>query len=41
MKAISLATQAIKCGDADVVVAGGMENMSSVLTITVLEMLSN
>ena len=30
MKAISLATQAIKCGDADVVVAGGMENMSSV-----------
>ena len=28
MKAISLATQAIKCGDADVVVAGGMENMS-------------
>ena len=30
MKAISLATQAIKCGDAEVVVAGGMENMSSV-----------
>ena len=30
MKAISFATQAIKCGDADVVVAGGMENMSSV-----------
>ena len=30
MKAISLATQAIKCGDADVVIAGGMENMSSV-----------
>ena len=30
MKAISLATQAIKCGDANVVVAGGMENMSSV-----------
>lgn len=30
MKAISLAAQAIKCGDADVVVAGGMENMSSV-----------
>ncbi len=30
MKAISLATQSIKCGDADVVVAGGMENMSMV-----------
>ena len=30
MKAISLATQDIKCGDADVVIAGGMENMSSV-----------
>lgn len=30
MKAISLAAQAIKCGDADVVIAGGMENMSSV-----------
>ena len=30
MKAIMLATQAIKSGDADVVVAGGMENMSSV-----------
>lgn len=30
MKALSLAAQAIKCGDADVVVAGGMENMSSV-----------
>jgi acetyl-CoA C-acetyltransferase len=30
MKAISLATQAILLGDADVVVAGGMENMSSV-----------
>ncbi|GIR57542.1 MAG: hypothetical protein CM15mP65_01230 [Crocinitomicaceae bacterium] len=28
MKSISLATQAIKCGDADIVVAGGMENMS-------------
>lgn len=28
MKAVMLATQAIKCGDADVVVAGGMENMS-------------
>ena len=30
MKAISIATQSIICGDADVVVAGGMENMSSV-----------
>ena len=30
MKAISLAAQAIKCGDADVVIAGGMENMSIV-----------
>lgn len=30
MKAISLATQAILLGDADVVVAGGMENMSQV-----------
>ena len=30
MKAISLAVQAIKCSDADVVVAGGMENMSMV-----------
>ncbi|MEL4454985.1 acetyl-CoA C-acyltransferase [Lutimonas vermicola] len=28
MKAIAFAAQAIKCGDADVVVAGGMENMS-------------
>lgn len=28
LKAVMLATQAIKCGDADVVVAGGMENMS-------------
>ncbi len=28
MKAIALAAQAIKAGDADVVVAGGMENMS-------------
>lgn len=28
MKAISFAAQAIKCGDADIVVAGGMENMS-------------
>ena len=30
MKALSLAAQSIKCGDADVVVAGGMENMSLV-----------
>ncbi|MBG16298.1 MAG: acetyl-CoA C-acyltransferase [Crocinitomicaceae bacterium] len=30
MKAVSLAVQAIKCSDADVVVAGGMENMSMV-----------
>jgi acetyl-CoA C-acetyltransferase len=30
MKALSLAAQAIKCGDADIVVAGGMENMSMV-----------
>jgi acetyl-CoA C-acetyltransferase len=30
MKAISLAAQAIQCGDADVVIAGGMENMSLV-----------
>ena len=28
MKAISLATQSILCGDNDVVIAGGMENMS-------------
>lgn len=30
MKSIMLAAQAIKCGDADIVVAGGMENMSSI-----------
>ncbi|MFC1946240.1 acetyl-CoA C-acetyltransferase [Chloroflexota bacterium] len=30
MKAVALATQAIRCGDAEVVVAGGMENMSSI-----------
>ncbi len=30
MKAIMLAAQSIKCGDNDVVIAGGMENMSSV-----------
>lgn len=28
MKAVMMAAQAIQCGDADVVVAGGMENMS-------------
>jgi acetyl-CoA C-acetyltransferase len=30
MKAISIAAQSIMCGDADVVIAGGMENMSQV-----------
>lgn len=30
MKALSLAAQSIQCGDADIVVAGGMENMSLV-----------
>jgi acetyl-CoA C-acetyltransferase len=30
MKAVTMAAQAIKVGDADVIVAGGMENMSSV-----------
>ncbi|MCB0792230.1 MAG: acetyl-CoA C-acyltransferase [Flavobacteriales bacterium] len=30
MKSIALAAQSIQCGDNDVVVAGGMENMSSV-----------
>ena len=30
MKAISLAVQSIKCGDSEIVIAGGMENMSSV-----------
>ena len=30
MKSIALASQAILCGDADLVVAGGMENMSQV-----------
>ncbi|MGB3211191.1 MAG: acetyl-CoA C-acetyltransferase [Desulforhopalus sp.] len=30
MEAIALATQAIRCGDADVIVAGGMENMSQI-----------
>jgi acetyl-CoA C-acetyltransferase len=30
MKAVALAAQAIKCGDAEVIVAGGMENMSAV-----------
>ena len=30
LKAVVLATQAIKCGDADIIVAGGMESMSNV-----------
>jgi acetyl-CoA C-acetyltransferase len=30
LKSVMLATQAIQCGDADIVVAGGMENMSLV-----------
>ncbi|MFY9310903.1 MAG: acetyl-CoA C-acyltransferase [Bacteroidia bacterium] len=30
MKSVSIAAQSIMCGDADVVVAGGMENMSQV-----------
>ena len=30
MKAVMMAAQAIKCGDADIIIAGGMENMSSV-----------
>lgn len=30
MKSIMLAAQAIKCGDAEVVIAGGMENMSMI-----------
>jgi len=30
MKAVALATQSIKCGDAEVIVAGGIENMSTV-----------
>ena len=28
LKAVHLAAQAIKCGDADVIIAGGQENMS-------------
>ena len=28
LKSVMLADQAIRCGDADVIVAGGMENMS-------------
>ena len=28
MKAVMLASQAIQCGDADIIIAGGMENMS-------------
>jgi acetyl-CoA C-acetyltransferase len=30
MKAVMLGTQAIQCGDAEIVVAGGMENMSMI-----------
>ena len=30
MKSVMIAAQAIQCGDADIVVAGGMENMSSI-----------
>jgi acetyl-CoA C-acetyltransferase len=30
MKAIMLATQNIKCGDQDIMIAGGMESMSNV-----------
>jgi len=30
LKAVMLADQAIRCGDADVIIAGGMENMSQV-----------
>lgn len=29
LKALHLATQAIRCGDADIVIAGGQENMSA------------
>src|SRR5258706_5414834 len=29
LKAVHLATQAIRCGDADIVIAGGQENMSA------------
>ena len=30
MKAVAMSTQAIQCGDADIIIAGGMENMSQV-----------
>ena len=30
MEAVALAAQAIRCGDADIILAGGMENMSLV-----------
>ena len=30
MKAVMMAAQAIKAGDADIIIAGGMENMSAV-----------
>ena len=29
LKAVQMATQAIRCGDADIIIAGGQENMSS------------
>jgi acetyl-CoA C-acetyltransferase len=29
LKSIVMAAQAIQCGDADIIVAGGMENMSA------------
>jgi acetyl-CoA C-acetyltransferase len=41
MKAVSMAAQAIKAGDADVIVAGGMENMSWFLITIMQEMLQN
>jgi acetyl-CoA C-acetyltransferase len=33
MKSVMLAAQAIQCGDAEIVVAGGMENMSLIRII--------
>lgn len=36
MKAIALAAQSIKLGDADIVIAGGMESMSNVPFITII-----
>jgi acetyl-CoA C-acetyltransferase len=29
LKAVMLAAQAVRCGDADIVIAGGQENMSA------------